>query len=141
MPRSNAAKAGVVLLDARAPTPPHERVVHQNLAARLAKSLGTEVIEEKDRAAAKGNLYYLPTDTLIGPERYRKLGIESMEDFFGGMISQPYMATKAISHPLPAYATSPEGWTDEFAKRGRQPCAGSLRRIRRGRSAGGVRAG
>lgn len=117
MPRSNTAKAGVVLLDARDPPPPHERAVHQKLAERLAKLLGTQVIEEKDRATVEGSLYYLPTDTLIGLERYRALGIESVDDFFGGMVSQPYMATKAISHPLPAGADSPEGWTDEFAKR------------------------
>ncbi|MCY1398293.1 hypothetical protein D9M71_133220 [compost metagenome] len=117
MPRSDTSRAGVVLLDAREPTPPHERAVHHNLAERLASLLGTRVIEEQDRATAKGALYYLPTDTLIGPERYHSLGIHSVEDFFGGMVSHPYMATKAISHPLPAGAACPEGWTDAFAKR------------------------
>lgn len=115
MPHSDNTKAGVVVLDARDPTPPHERAVHRNLAARLAKLLGTRVIDENDSSTHQGKLYYLPTDTLINPEHYRTLGIESADDFFGGMVSHPYMATKAISHPLPAGATAAEGWTDEFA--------------------------
>ncbi len=117
MPHSDTTRAGVAVLDARAPTPPHERAVHRNLAERLASLLGTRLIEEQDRATVKGPLYYLPTDTLIGPEQYQPLGITSQEDFFGGMVSHPYMATKAISHPLPAGAAAPDGWTDVFAKR------------------------
>ncbi|NBA95989.1 DUF3182 family protein [Pseudomonas sp. R5(2019)] len=111
------AKTGVVLLTAEDAKPAHEHEVHIKLAERLANILGTEFFPAALSAAAGERRYYLPTDTLIDPERYRQLGIETDRDFFGGMVSQPFMATKAISHPLPGGAMSPLGWTDDFALR------------------------
>ena len=115
MPRRTDRKHGVLLLDTRESTPDHERAVHRKLAEHLAALLHTEVVDTE--ADDSGDLYYLPTSTLIEPARYRELGITSITDFFGGMVTHPYMATKAISHPLPASATFPLGWTDDFARR------------------------
>jgi len=113
MPRPSDQKHGVLLFDTRENTPDHERAVHRKLAEYLAALLNTQVVEE--RPDDTSNLYYLPTETLIDPPRYRSLGMTTHHDFFGGMVSHPYMATKAISHPLPAGATFPNGWTDDFA--------------------------
>lgn len=115
MPRSTDRKNGVVLLDTRTSTPEHEHRVHLKLAAGLARLLGTHVIDLPEPAQRR-NLYYLPTETLIDPARHTAMGISRDTDFFGGMVRHPYMATKAISHPLPAQATFPLGWTDDFAR-------------------------
>lgn len=116
MLRSTDRKQGVVLLDTRQSTPEHEHSVHLKLAQRLAKLFHTEVVTPAQPPTAKENFYYLPTETLIGAERYRAMGIAAHTDLFGGLVSQPYMATKAISHPLPADARFPLGWTDDFAR-------------------------
>lgn len=114
MSRRTDHKHGVLLLDTRDSTPEHERAVHCKLAEHLAALLHTEVVtsctDDHD------DLYYLPTSTLIDPQQYREQGIRSVEDFFGGLVAHPYMATKAISHPLPAGARFPSGWTDDFAR-------------------------
>ncbi|MBV6290314.1 DUF3182 family protein [Pseudomonas sp. MAFF 301350] len=115
MPRSTDRKNGVVLLDTRQNTPEHEHSVHLKLADGLARLLDTEVVDAAT-SAQRDSLYYLPTETLIDPTRHAALGVRSIADFFGGMVQHPYMATKAISHPLPAHAAFPLGWTDDFAR-------------------------
>lgn len=115
MPRRTDHKHGVLLLDTREHTPDHERAVYRKLAEHLAALLLTEVVEQP--TGEHDNLYYLPTTTLIDTQQQRPQGITSVNDFFGGLVAHPYMATKAISHPLPAGATFPLGWTDEFARR------------------------
>ncbi|WP_374046000.1 DUF3182 family protein [Pseudomonas donghuensis] len=116
MLRSTDRKQGVVLLDTRQTTPAHEHSVHLKLAERLAQLFHTEVVTPAQPPTAKENFYYLPTETLIGLARYRAMGISAPTDLYGGLVSQPYMATKAISHPLPADARFPLGWTDDFAR-------------------------
>ena len=116
MPRSTDHKQGVVLLDTRQHTPEHEHSVHLKLAERLAQLLDTQVVVPTHPPTAHDNLYYLPTETLIDPARYQEIGIASTQDLFGGVVARPYMATKAISHPLPANARYPLGWTDDFAR-------------------------
>ena len=114
MPRRTDHKHGVLLLDNRDSTPDHEHAVHRKLAEHLAALLHTEVVDSAEPDSDE--LYYLPTTTLIDPARYRTLGITCIADFFGGLVSHPYMATKAISHPLPANARFTSGWTDDFAR-------------------------
>ncbi|WP_420793394.1 DUF3182 family protein [Pseudomonas rubra] len=116
MLRSTDRKQGVVLLDTRQRTPEHEHSVHLKLAERLAQLFDTEVVEPGKPPTARENFYYLPTETLIGTEHYRDMGIAAATDLFGGLVSQPYMATKAISHPLLTDARFPLGWTDDFAR-------------------------
>lgn len=116
MPRSTDRKQGVVLLDTREHTPEHEHQVHLKLAERLAHLLHTQVVAPAREPTARDNFYYLPTETLIDPGRYLAMGIACAEDLFGGVVSRPYMATKAISHPLPGDARYPLGWTDDFAR-------------------------
>lgn len=115
MPRSREPKSAVVLLDSRAHTPDHEHASHLVLANHLAKLLGIDCVVPDQPPLAADRFYYLPTETLLDPARYHPMGITSEADLFGGLVSQPYMATKAISHPLLANGSFPPGWTDQFA--------------------------
>lgn len=116
MPNASAPKSGVVLLDTRARTPDHEHAVHLKLAEGLARLLGCPYVQPSQPPSAADGYYYLPTETLVDPKRQASLGICSEHDLFGGLVAYPYMATKAISHPLPAGASFPPGWTDAFAR-------------------------
>jgi len=115
MPRLYEHKAGVVLLDTREHTTEHEHAVHLRIGHYLADLLGTTMLDPQDSPPRDAACYYLPTSTLIDPARYEPLGITDENDLFGGLVSHPYMATKAISHPLLAQARFPPGWTDDFA--------------------------
>ncbi|HDS1817558.1 TPA: DUF3182 family protein [Pseudomonas putida] len=115
MPAACDSKTGVVLLDTREHTPDHEHAVHLKLADGLAQLLGCPHIEPAQPATATDHYYYLPTETLVDPQRHAAMGIRTEQDLFGGLVAYPYMATKAISHPLPADASFPPGWTDAFA--------------------------
>ncbi|MDH1656114.1 DUF3182 family protein [Pseudomonas mosselii] len=116
MPHSREPKSAVVLLDTREHTPEHERAVHLQIADHLALLLGVERVEPSPTQSETADYYYVPTQTLVDAQRYAALGIHDEHDLFGGMVSHPHMATKAISHPLPADATFPPGWTDAFAQ-------------------------
>lgn len=116
MHHTREPKAAVVLLDNREHTPDHEHAVHLKLADCLAQLLGIERQEPPPSSQPREAIYYVPTQTLIDPTRYQPRGIETEDDLFGGLVSQPFMATKAISHPLPAGAACPPGWTDAFAQ-------------------------
>ncbi|MCX2891865.1 DUF3182 family protein [Pseudomonas sp. DCB_BI] len=124
MPSACTPKTAVVLLDTREHTPEHEHAVHLKIAQGLGRLLGCPHKLPEQPPNAADDYYYLPTETLTDPKRAAILGIRSEQDLFGGMVSQPYMATKAISHPLPAGATFPPGWTDGFAL---QACDALLR--------------
>ncbi|MDH0305086.1 MULTISPECIES: DUF3182 family protein [unclassified Pseudomonas] len=117
MPHPSDTRSAVVLLDTREHTPDHEHTVHLKIADYLAQLLGAERIEAGPSATKGARSYYIPTETLIDPARHAPLGIHGENDLFGGMVSHPHMATKAISHPLPAGASFPPGWTDAFARR------------------------
>lgn len=112
----SAAKSQVVLLATHKKLATHETVVQQALGERIAKLLGATFVGAYDPAQHKDPaLYYIPSDTLIGKKAGDALGIHSVDDFFGGLIDYPFMATKAISHPLLDDATAkPTGWSDRF---------------------------
>ncbi|RMQ47408.1 hypothetical protein ALQ04_03882 [Pseudomonas cichorii] len=114
--RTGTTKADVVLLPTHKKLAPHEVVVHQVLAQKLARLLGAEFAGLHDQTLHKGpGLYFVPSDTLIGSDMPEHLAIDSIDDLFGGLVSEPFMATKAISHPLPeASSARPSGWSDDF---------------------------
>ncbi|MFJ3447259.1 DUF3182 family protein [Pseudomonas sichuanensis] len=116
MPYSREPKTAVALLDTREHTSDHEHAVQLKLADCLAQLMNLPRAQLDQPPTADTHYYYLATDTLIDPARYAPLGIHSERDLFGGLVSHPYMATKAISHPLPAGASFPPGWTDAFAQ-------------------------
>ncbi|WP_369987221.1 DUF3182 family protein [Pseudomonas xanthosomatis] len=109
-------KHAVVLLDTREHTPEHEHAVHLKLADGLARLLGVERHDAVQPSVHGKRYYYVPTETLFEMSGQTPPGIDDEGDLFGGLVSYPHMATKAISHPLPAGATSPPGWTDAFAR-------------------------
>jgi hypothetical protein len=62
-------------------------------------------------------LYFVPSTTLLSDEA-RALGIRSEDDFFGGVVPYPFVATKSIAHPLAGEgAYKPQGWSEAFAER------------------------
>ncbi|MCD5989452.1 DUF3182 family protein [Pseudomonas sp. CDFA 553] len=113
---SSTEKAAVVLLPTHKKLATHEVVVHQKLAEKIATLLGCEFLGLYDNAIHKGmNLYFIPSDTLIGKQQNIALNIQSFDDLFGGLIAEPFMATKAISHPLLDEATAqPPGWSRQI---------------------------
>ncbi|MDB5980244.1 MAG: biotin carboxylase [Pseudomonas sp.] len=116
---SRPNKSEVVLLSTHKKLATHEVVTHQVLAEKIASLLGARFSGMYDSTLHQGRgLYFIPSDTLFGREHHCALGIETVDDFFGGLIDQPFMATKAISHPLPDNATArPDGWSEEFCQR------------------------
>jgi len=117
--RTSTKKAEVVLVSTHKKLATHEAVVHQALGEKIARLLGARFSGQYDSALHKGpGLYFIPSDTLIGQEQSQALGIQSVDDFFGGRIDCPFMATKAISHPLLDDATAqPKGWSEQFFRR------------------------
>ncbi|MHA6493104.1 DUF3182 family protein [Pseudomonas borbori] len=114
---AQSGKSAVVLLPVREHMTEHEDHVQHTLGIKLAKLLGCPFSGVREESARQENLYYIPTDTLIGEANYRELGIQAAEDFFGGWVSQPFMATKAITHPLfGAVQHAPPGWSTTFAE-------------------------
>ncbi|MBF8747695.1 DUF3182 family protein [Pseudomonas putida] len=116
MPRSDEAKRAVVVLDSGEPTADHERATQRKLAEHLAHLLGCPYLEPTQAPRASDHYYYLAPQTLTEPQRYAALGIRSERDLFGGLVSQPFMATKSISHPRLAKGYFPPGWSDDFAR-------------------------
>ncbi|WP_245435330.1 DUF3182 family protein [Microvirga calopogonii] len=95
---------------------PHERITRAGVAQRLATLTGFDYAGEYDPSARyPGRVYFVPGNTLVGLEAAR-VGITGEHDLFGGVVPYPFVATKAITHPLVepgAYA--PQGWSDQFA--------------------------
>lgn len=116
---SQARQSGVVFYRCDGHEAEHERVVHMELARRLARLQGLAFLGEFTAATSfGGRLYFVPSDTVVGIEQARQLGIQTEGDLFGGVVPQPFVATKAISHPLISIAAqAPLGWSAEFNRR------------------------
>jgi hypothetical protein len=111
--------AVVMTYAARLHEPSHERVVHAELARRLAVLLGMGFAGQYDASANFGRrIYLVPSATLVGTGMAHMLGISDQNDLFGGVVPMPYVATKAITHPLlRPEAHAPKGWSGDFAHR------------------------
>ncbi len=94
----------------------HERITRAEIARRLAALMGVDYGGEYDRSTPyAGRIYFVPSATLVGLEQAGQLGITGEGDLFGGVVPYPFVATKAITHPLvEPYAQAPEGWSDAF---------------------------
>jgi Protein of unknown function (DUF3182) len=97
----------------------HERASCNEIARRLAALKGFEFAGDHDPSARYGGpLYFVPRGTLVDLEVANELGIASEDDFFGGAVPSPFVATKAITHPLLGDdAIGPTGWSREFPDR------------------------
>lgn len=96
----------------------HERITRRALAERIAALQGMQYAGSVSRRPPpRGPLYFIPSDT-VESHRAAAIGIRSELDFFGGAVPFPYVATKAISHPLQdAQAQGPHDWIESFAPR------------------------
>jgi hypothetical protein len=96
----------------------HERATRSNFAQRLAALKQFRYAGEYDasRAHESTPLYFVPSDTIASTQLARSLGISTLHDLFGGVVPHPFVATKAITHPLVGRAAAcPEGWEPAFA--------------------------
>ncbi|GEO42583.1 hypothetical protein SAE02_67310 [Skermanella aerolata] len=94
----------------------HEALTRSAISRKLGMLRGYAFSGQYDAAADYGGpLYFIPDDTIAGLDHARSLGISSEHDLFGGVVPQPFVATKAISHSLvhPG-AGAPQGWSAEF---------------------------
>jgi hypothetical protein len=114
--RSNARPV-VVYRDATDHRAPHDHATCESIARLVADIKGIAYAGHYDaRQDYLRAPYFVPTDTLIGVELARSLGIESADDLFGGVVPYPFVATKSISHRLvDDRARAPDGWSDAFA--------------------------
>lgn len=95
----------------------HDHATCSEIARKLAALKGFRFAGEYDGAKAAGRRYFVPTDTLVGLETARALGIADEHELFGGVVPYPFVATKCISHPLvDDSARAPEGWSHAFAR-------------------------
>ncbi|MFA5494060.1 MAG: DUF3182 family protein [Porticoccaceae bacterium] len=109
----HVTKSGVVVLATSLPAADHERSVQCRLAKEIATLLHCPFLGDSGAAAGSSDLYYIPAETLVIYDDIPPDLCE--EDFFGGLVCQPYVATKAISHPLYAeHCCAPSGWMPEF---------------------------
>ena len=111
---------GVVLLyPNREHTSKHEAAVFEEIAKKLALLKGYAFAGKYDSTVRyPGKLYFVPTTTVTDCQTARRLGIHDEEDLFGGVVPYPFVATKAITHPLIGPdAVAPPGWSHAFACR------------------------
>jgi hypothetical protein len=91
----------------------HVHQTHVVIGKRLARLMGIPFEQEAGREPRKR--YMLPSDTIVGLKDAKKLGILDERDLFGGVVAQPFIATKAITHSLiEPGAAAPEGWSHDF---------------------------
>lgn len=100
----------------------HDHATCAALARAIAPIKGFAFAGEYDSGARYAQpLYFVPTDTLIGVELARAIGIGGERDLFGGVAPHPFVATKSISHPLVGDdAVAPDGWSEAFGRRVRK---------------------
>src|SRR5690349_21494358 len=120
-PPQGAAPPGVVAL--YPPFDPtyvrsHEKVARIEIGKRLAVLKGFDFVGEYDPSARyPGAVYFVPGHTLTGVET-AALGIRGEHDLFGGVVPHPFVATKAVTHPLvDADAAAPAGWSRDLESR------------------------
>ena len=94
----------------------HDHATCTAIARRIASLKGFHFAGDFDpHVPIVAPRYYVPTNTLIGNELVRTLGIDDEDDLFGGVAPHAFVATKTISHGLvDADARAPEGWSIAF---------------------------
>ncbi|WP_372014696.1 DUF3182 family protein [Pseudoxanthomonas sp. 10H] len=107
----------VVTLRAGAlPRSVHERASQAWVARRLASILGWEFGGEYQPGRHLHRpAYFVPDETLTATQAAR-LGIDGEAGLFGGVVPHAFVASKVITHPLPAAGSAaPEGWRHRLA--------------------------
>ena len=112
------ARCVVVYRSGDAARPEHDHATCSAIARKLAHIHGWTFGGDYDaHAKYERPLYFVPMDTLVGIDHARTLGIASEHDLFGGVVPDPFVATKSISHPLiDDHVRAPPRWCFEFAR-------------------------
>jgi hypothetical protein len=94
----------------------HEVATRRTLAQSIALLNGMAFGGEYEPGGAVGGrMFLVPSDTLTVSGRLQTFGIRSEADFFGGAVPHPFVATKAITHPLlHPESARPMGWSPSF---------------------------
>ena len=97
----------------------HELATRNGVARKLAALKSFDFVGEYDPIhSLAGPTYLVPSDTLVGLAAAAALGVRDEHDLFGGTVPHPFVATKAITHPLVAPdAIAPAGWSPKFGAR------------------------
>ena len=67
--------------------------------------------------------YTVPSGTVVGLHEAHELGLNEEGDLFGGVVPQPFVETKAITHPLVRPdAVAPVGWSRDFGTQSKAAC-------------------
>jgi hypothetical protein len=100
----------------------HERETRAAIAGRLAALKGYRFAGEYPPPPGHaGPVYLVPSDTLVGHASAEALSVRTEDDLFGAVVPHPFVATKAITHPLVAPdAVAPPGWSHGLATRLRE---------------------
>ena len=106
----------------------HDMATKARVAERLSDLLGYVYAGDGQRGhdASHWNSddapgYLVPSDTLVGLDDARRLGVGSVDDLFGGVVPHGFVASKLISHGLVSpTARAPEGWSHDFGRRTRE---------------------
>jgi len=110
----------LVTVSTRRPRRPHghDAASRTALAQRLAELLGFEFGGEYDAAVHYARALYFVPDEALDATVARALGIHDSSQLFGGVVPHPFVATKAITHPLlHPHACAPPGWSHAHAGR------------------------
>src|SRR5438105_194171 len=96
----------------------HEKVTLAAVAKAIAELKRFRLAgAHQDGDRYTGEVFFVPDDTLMADEA-SKVGIQSPNQLFGGVVPRPFVKTKAITHPLiDRRAARPEGWSASFAGR------------------------
>ena len=97
----------------------HESVTRLRIAEKIAGLLGYAFAGERHAGDCSGrdDRYFIPSQTIVGVEAARALGIRSSRDLFGGVVPHAFVASKTITHPLyDGQACAPVGWSAAFPR-------------------------
>lgn len=113
--------APVLIYSEHQDEPEHERACHIELGRRLSFILGRQFGGYYSDTSLVGEAetpYFVATDTIIGVDRARELGITSETSLFGGVAPYHFVSTKAMIHPVVGRAAqAPQGWSHDFGQR------------------------
>lgn len=94
----------------------HEHQTRGHIARRVAQIKGCDYSDELPPSLWTRRTYLVPSETLVEASA-QSLGIQGEDDLFGGVVPHPFVATKAITHPLVAPgAAAPTGWNPALAE-------------------------
>jgi hypothetical protein len=93
----------------------HDKASHSWVTERLALLKHYDYGGVYDAGARYASPVYFVPDATLSAEAAGELGIRTLDDLYGGVAPYPFVATKAITHPLiNTDAEAPHGWSHDF---------------------------